>query len=319
MAKISVKKFLDINDNKNNPLKLRRLTGLAGLEDNFITSHEINRPGMVLFGYYEDFAFDRIQIFGRGEGNYAIKLEEENKIDLIEKFFSYDIPVSIFSHGIMPGELIIKASLDAAKPLLFSELPSGVLIRRISSIFGEEFSAVSVLHGVFIDVFGVGILIKGRSGVGKSEATLELLSRGHRLVADDSVELRRLNDDLIIGKTSKTLAHYMEVRGIGVVDISRLSGMSAIRDRKRLDLIVELVDWDESADYDRTGLDDKREDVMGVDISYLKIPIRSGRNVSVLIETASKNHRLKTLGYNSAKELNNNMIKSLQDGANNNL
>lgn len=319
MTKITVKEFLDINDSKNNPLKIRRLTGLTGLEDNIITSYEINRPGMVLFGYYEDFAFDRIQIFGRGEGNYAIKLERENKIDLIDKFFSYDVPVSIFSHGIMPGELIIKASLEASKPLLSSDLPSGALIRRISSILGEEFAIVNVVHGVFIDVFGIGVLIKGRSGVGKSEATLELLSRGHRLVADDSVELRRLNDDLIIGKTNKNMAHYMEVRGIGVVDISRLSGMSAIRDRKRLDLVVELVYWDESEDYDRTGLDDVKEDVMGVDISYLKIPIRSGRNVSVLIETAAKNYRLKTLGYNSAKELNNKMIKSLQEGAKHNL
>lgn len=315
MAKMSVKKFLELNENNNNLLKVRRLTGLSGL-DNFITGYEVNRPGMALFKYFEDFAYDRIQVFGQGEGNYVIKLDKENNTGIFRDVLNYTIPICVFTTDIMPPDSFLSVALERNIPVLISELRTNSFIRAVATLLEDEFATVLITHGVFIEVFGVGVFIKGKSGVGKSEATLELISKGHRLIADDSVELRRLNDGLIIGKSSKILQHYMEVRGIGIVDIARLSGMSAIRDRKRLELIVELEYWKDDDQYDRTGLEDKSENIMGVDIPYLKIPVRSGRNICILIETAAKNHRLKAMGYHSAKELNKLMIKAMQEGKN---
>jgi len=316
MARVSIKEFLDINENKDNVLKLLRLTGLVGLENRFIESTEVNRPGMALFEYYENFASGRMQIFGRGESSYVEELSKNNNTAVFEKLFSYGIPVSVFTHNHTPNDIFIKTSLSASTPLLVTSLSSGTFINRFSVLLEDEFAQTTVVHGVFIDVLGVGILIKGSSGVGKSEATLELISKGHRLIADDSVELKKLSDGLVIGRTNKNLAHYMEVRGIGIVDISRIAGMSGVRDRKRLDLVIELSYWSESDDdhYDRTGLNDMKESVMGVEIPYLKIPVKSGRTLSTLIETAAKNHRLKGMGYNSAKEFNKRMIESLQVG-----
>lgn len=316
MAKISIKEFLDINENKDNVLKLLRLTGLVGLENRFIESTEINRPGMALFEYYENFASNRMQVFGRGESSYVEVLSLKNDTSVFEKLFSYNIPVSVFTHNHTPNDIFIKTSLLASTPLLVTSLSSGTFINKFSVLLEDELARATVVHGVFIDVLGVGILIKGSSGVGKSEATLELISKGHRLIADDSVELKKLSDGLVIGKTHKNLAHYMEVRGIGIVDISRIAGMSGVRDRKRLDLVIELSYWSEGDNdvYDRTGLTDVKESVMGVEVPYLNIPVKSGRNISTLIEIAAKNHRLKGMGYNSAREFNRIMIESLQAG-----
>lgn len=316
MPQITISKFLDINEEKNNILKIRRITGLIGL-DNKLLSSEINRPGMALFSYFENFASDRIQIFGLGEGGYVNKLDSENNTSVFNEIFNYNIPVCVFTNNIVPPDSFIEAATSTQTPILVSNLKTDSFIRSVSGLLEYEFAESKTVHGVFIEVFGVGVLLKGNSGVGKSEATLELLSRGHRLIADDSVTLKKLNDDLIIGQKNKMLNHYMEVRGVGIVDISRLSGMSAVRDRKRLDLIIELAYWDEETElkHDRTGLNDKTEKFLDVDISYLKIAIRPGRNISILIETAAKNYRLKTMGYHSAKEFDKQFIEFMQKGS----
>lgn len=311
MPKITVEKFLSLNEEKNNFLKVRLITDSIGMS-NEIISYEVNRPGMALFGYFKDFAFERIQIFGKGEGNYVLTLAKENRLDIFEELFKYKMPLCIFTYNLNPPESFIKIAEKNNVCVIISELKTMDVIRNIENLIEEELIESHTVHGGLVEVFGVGVLILGKSGVGKSEATLELISKGHRLISDDTVEFKKLNDGRIIGRKNEFIKHNMEVRGIGVVDISRLSGMSAIRDKKRLDLVIELENWNDDEQYDRMGLEEKTYNILNIEIPYIKIPVRSGRNICILIETAAKNFRLKEMGYNSAKELNKNLIAQIE-------
>lgn len=311
MPKITVEKFLNLNEEKNNFLKVRLITDSIGM-NNEIISYEVNRPGMALFGYFKDFAFERIQIFGKGEGNYVLTLAKENRLDIFEELFKYKMPLCIFTYNLNPPESFIKIAEKNNVCVIISELKTMDMIRNIENLIEEELIESHTVHGGLVEVFGVGVLILGKSGVGKSEATLELISKGHRLISDDTVEFKKLNDGRIIGRKNEFIKHNMEVRGIGVVDISRLSGMSAIRDKKRLDLVIELENWNDDEQYDRMGLEEKTYNILNTEIPYIKIPVRSGRNICILIETAAKNFRLKEMGYNSAKELNKNLIAQIE-------
>ncbi|TXJ49648.1 HPr(Ser) kinase/phosphatase [Brachyspira aalborgi] len=311
MPKITVEKFLSLNEEKNNFLKVRLITDSIGM-NNEIISYEVNRPGMALFGYFKDFAFERIQIFGKGEGNYVLTLAKENRLDIFEELFEYKMPLCIFTYNLNPPESFIKIAEKNNVCVIISELKTMDVIRNIENLIEEELIESHTVHGGLVEVFGVGVLILGKSGVGKSEATLELISKGHRLISDDTVEFKKLNDGRIIGRKNEFIKHNMEVRGIGVVDISRLSGMSAIRDKKRLDLVIELENWNDDEQYDRMGLEEKTYNILNTEIPYIKIPVRSGRNICILIETAAKNFRLKEMGYNSAKELNKNLIAQIE-------
>ena len=310
MPKITVEKFLKLNEERNNFLKIKCLTDSIGL-DNEIIGYEVNRPGMALFRYFKDFAFERIQIFGNGEGNYVMTLAEEKKIDIFEELFKYKMPICIFTYNLIPPESFLEIAKKNNACVVISELKTADMVRNIENLVEEEFTESFTIHGGLVEVFGVGVLILGKSGVGKSEATLELISKGHRLISDDTVEFKKLNDGRIIGRKNEFIKHNMEVRGIGVVDISRLSGMSAIRDKKRLDLVIELESWNDDEQYDRMGLEEKTYNILDTEIPYLKIPVRAGRNICILIETAAKNLRLKEMGYNSAKELNKNLIAQI--------
>lgn len=310
MPKITVEKFLKLNEERNNFLKIKCLTDSIGL-DNEIIGYEVNRPGMALFRYFKDFAFERIQIFGNGEGNYVMTLAEEKKFDIFEELFKYKMPICIFTYNLIPPESFLEIAKKNNVCVVISELKTADMVRNIENLVEEEFTESFTIHGGLVEVFGVGVLILGKSGVGKSEATLELISKGHRLISDDTVEFKKLNDGRIIGRKNEFIKHNMEVRGIGVVDISRLSGMSAIRDKKRLDLVIELESWNDDEQYDRMGLEEKTYNILDTEIPYLKIPVRAGRNICILIETAAKNLRLKEMGYNSAKELNKNLIAQI--------
>ena len=310
MPKITVEKFLKLNEERNNFLKIKCLTDSIGL-NNEIIGYEVNRPGMALFRYFKDFAFERIQIFGNGEGNYVMTLAEEKKFDIFEELFKYKMPICIFTYNLIPPESFLEIAKKNNVCVVISELKTADMVRNIENLVEEEFTESFTIHGGLVEVFGVGVLILGKSGVGKSEATLELISKGHRLISDDTVEFKKLNDGRIIGRKNEFIKHNMEVRGIGVVDISRLSGMSAIRDKKRLDLVIELESWNDDEQYDRMGLEEKTYNILDTEIPYLKIPVRAGRNICILIETAAKNLRLKEMGYNSAKELNKNLIAQI--------
>ncbi len=313
MSKISVQRILQINEERQDPLKLR-LINEKGFERK-VSTYDVNRPGMAIFGHYAYFAYDRVQLFGRGECDYLEKVyngEIEN--EHIKKLFDYEIPVFLFSNDHSPPLRFIEQANEANIGIVVSKLNTSRITHVLTNLLEDEFASSTTIHGVFIEVFGIGVLLRGKSGVGKSEVTLDLIERGHRLVADDSVAFKRVSDDLIIGKSNKMLMHNMEVRGIGIVDISRLSGISAIRDKKKLELIILLEDWVEGKQYNRTGLDSEYEEVLGINIPYVCLAVRPGRNIGILIETAAKNQRLKNMGYNCARELNKKMIEMMKKG-----
>ena len=216
MPKITVEKFLSLNEEKNNFLKVRLITDSIGM-NNEIISYEVNRPGMALFGYFKDFAFERIQIFGKGEGNYVLTLAKENRLDIFEELFKYKMPLCIFTYNLNPPESFIKIAEKNNVCVIISELKTMDVIRNIEKLIEEELIESHTVHGGLVEVFGVGVLILGKSGVGKSEATLELISKGHRLISDDTVEFKKLNDGRIIGRKNEFIKHNMEVRGNGVV------------------------------------------------------------------------------------------------------
>lgn len=308
MSRLSIESFLKINDKAGNELAIRSLTGNTGLERK-LSSPDINRPGMNLFGYFDHFAFDRVQVFGKGESAYLYKIISENNLEPIDAVLAYNIPLIVFTSSIKPPDVFLAKAKERGISVFISELGTGDFIRKVTAILGEEFAPTVTVHGVFIEVFGIGVLIKGKSGVGKSEVALELIERGHRLIADDSVDFKRLYENQVIGLNNRTLKYNMEVRGLGIVNIARISGMSAIRDKKELELIINLENWDENKEYDRTGLEDYTEKILGVDIASHCIPVKPGRNIYVLIETAVKNLRLKELGYHSAREFNSRLVR----------
>lgn len=311
MNKFTVLDLLQLDLKENEALKLKCLGGRAGLVRE-IKVPEINRPGLELSGFYENFAFQRIQIFGRGEHAYLKKLEQEGKIDTLEKLFSCEIPCSIFSCGLDPTAAFSSLAGESGCPVLQTELGSAEFTTRLIRVLSNIFAPKSSVHGVLVEVFGIGILIQGASGVGKSEAALALVERGHRLVADDVVEIRRVSGNILMGKGAGVSSHHMEIRGLGIINITHLFGVGAIRDKKQIQIVVQLEEWDSNKAYDRIGAEENTIEILEVKVPYLLIPVKPGRNISILIETAAMNERLKKMGYYSAKEFNRNVRRWLE-------
>lgn len=311
MDKFRILDLLQLDLKENDALDLSCIGGRPGLIRE-ITVPAINRPGLALSGFYDNFAHERIQILGRGENAYLQKLANEGKTDTLEKYFSYEMPCCVFTNNYQPTDDFLRLSEKAGCPVLQTGLSSSDFAMRIMRVMGNIFAPKKVEHGVLVEVFGIGILIIGKSGVGKSETALALIERGHRLVADDVVEIRRVSGNLLIGTGAKIVSHHMEIRGLGIINITHLFGVGAIRDKKQVQLIVELEEWDSSKTYDRIGSSEATREILGVKTPYLLIPVRPGRNIPVIIETAAMNERLKKMGYYSAKEFNKNVIKWLE-------
>jgi HPr kinase/phosphorylase len=299
IATITVENIL-----KTHPeLSLNLISGEKGLIKK-ISNSEINRPGLSLTGFFDFFAHDRIQVFGKGEWAYLNSLSEEKLNEISEKFFSYPLSCIIFTHGNKPNSIIIKKTEELNIPLLITEISTHKFITLISEILNKALAPRTMRHGVLIEVFGIGILLSGKSGVGKSETALELIERGHRLVADDMVEIRRYLESYIIGTCSDILRHHMEIRGLGIINIKDIFGVGSVRDSKLIELMINIEEWNEKAEYDRTGLDENFEEILGLKIPLLKIPIKPGRNIPIIVETAAMNQRLKKMGSHGAKEFN---------------
>ena len=310
--RLTVLDLIDLDLRDHNSLNLRCMCGRRGLSRE-IASSELNRPGLALSGFYEVFEFNRIQVFGHGEVAYLQKLTMEGKSEQILPFFSYEIPCCIFTHNLQVAPYFLNAAEAASCPILVTDLDTTEFIIRILRILSTIFSPKITLHGVLVEVYGLGILITGESGVGKSETALELVKAGHRLVADDVVEIHCINGNVLVGTgANKIIGHHMEIRGIGVINITHLFGVSAIRDNKRIQLITQLEDWDSSKNYDRLGKDELFVDILGVNIPKLEIPVKPGRNIRIVIESAAMNERLKNMGYNTAKEFNRNILKWIE-------
>ncbi|MBN1699237.1 MAG: HPr kinase/phosphorylase [Spirochaetales bacterium] len=311
MEKFTVLDLLQLDFKEHDALNLSCIAGRPGLVRE-ISLPEIDRPGLALSGFFENFAFKRIQIFGRGENAYLKKLEDEGKHDTIEKILSFEVPCCIFTYNIQPTDVFFKMAEDAKCPILKTDLPSSEFSTRIMRVLSNIFAPNQTIHGVFVEVFGVGILIKGESGVGKSEIALELIERGHRLVADDAINVRNVNGNYLLGKgASVVISHHMEIRGLGIINITHLFGVGAIRDEKRVELVVELEEWEAKKVYDRIG-SEETIDLLGIKVPYLIIPVKPGRNIPIIIETAAMNERLKRMGYDSAKEFSSNVMNWLE-------
>ena len=298
--KVRVRFFIE----KTGPLDLqiRLIAGEGGLNKE-IRVGDINRPGLTLAGFYDYFAYDRLQIFGMGETAYLRSLAPEERRRTYEKFFSYDVLCCIFTHNDQPDDIFIELANRHNVPVFISRRDTTRFISILVHAIDELFAPSVTLHATFVDVFGVGVILQGKSGVGKSECALELIERGHRLIADDMLVLHKIDETVLMGTGSPMLKHHMEIRGLGIINVRDIFGIRSVRNRKRVELVVLLEEWIEGKEYDRLGLEDSKYTIMDIDIPFLTIPVRPGRNIPIIIETAALNQRLKKLGINSAQEL----------------
>jgi len=309
---LSILDLLSLDLKEQNSLDLRCIGGRKGLARN-ITIPDLNRPGLALSGFFESFAWQRIQIFGRGENAYLKKIEEEVPNESLERFFAYPIPACIFTHNLAPGKEFFRLAEASGCPILQTDLASSEFTSRILRVLSDIFAPRTTIHGVLVEVYGIGILMTGDSGVGKSETALELVERGHRLVADDVVEIRCVNGSILMGQgANKVIGHHMEIRGLGIINVTHLFGVGAIRDKKQIQLVCALEEWDPNKVYDRIGTEEKTTGILGVAVPRLEIPVKPGRNVPIIVETAAMNERLKKMGYHSAKEFNQNILRWLE-------
>ncbi len=289
-------------------LQLELLAGEKGL-DKEIGVGDINRPGLSLAGFFDFFAFERIQVFGLGETAFMRQLQHEQMKEMLERFFSYDILCCVFTHDERPNEMFIELANKKNIATFVSKYRTTRFVSLWTHAVEKYFAPSMRIHGSLIDVFGMGILLLGKSGVGKSECALELIEKGHRLVADDVVETQKIDELFLFGSSAEILKHHMEIRGLGILNVREIYGIGSVRNRKRIDLIVKLEEWDETKEYDRLGIDEQKHTILDIDISYITIPVRPGRNIPVLVETAALNHRLKKMGTYSAKELDKKIQK----------
>lgn len=314
MADFTILDLLDLDLKDHNYFELKCVAGRSGLSRKIINS-KISRPGLPLSGYFNEFSSKAIQLFGRGEQMYIKDLEAQGKLDTIKKILESDIPCCIFCDNAAPSEQILQMAEKQAVPILVTPLDSLNFSRRVFSALDEEFAKTETIHGVLVEVFGIGVLITGESGVGKSETALELIERGHRLISDDTVKLKNISDTFLIGSgENPMLAHHMEIRGIGIINLSTIYGVGSIRDKKQVQLSVHLEEWDNDKNYDRIG-DNLTDTFLGITIPKVEIPVRPGRNVPILIETAARNERLKKLGIYSAKEFDQSVLQWLESEA----
>lgn len=296
-----------------NDLKLNLVAGKTGL-DKEITAAEINRPGLVLCGYFEHFAPNRIQVFGKGEISYLQTLSEKQSREILEKMFSYNIPCAMITSALQVPSHLVAVCDRTDVPLFLSQITTSDFVGRIIPFLQDEFGPTEVAHATFVDINGVGVLIFGKSGIGKSECALELIRGGHRLVADDVVILKRVSRHKIFGSSPQILKHHMEVRGIGVLDILSLFGVESLRPKKRVDMVVTLELWDEEKDYNRSGLNEEFYEVLGEKLPQVTIPVQPGRNISIIVEAAAMNLRAKRMGHHSAKIFNEAVVRQMQSG-----
>lgn len=288
-------------------LKLEVLYAPENMDELIVTDNDANRPGLQLMGFYEYFNAERIQVCGNMEFAYLASLEEQERYEKIETLFSSKIPMFVVarSHELYPEMLEIAAKYNV--PIARTSDSTTAFIASLIGYLNVELAPRITRHGVLIEIYGEGVLIVGESGVGKSETAIELVKRGHRLVADDAVEIRKTSSRTLVGQSPDNIRHFLELRGIGIINTRRLFGMGAVKISEKIDLIVELEPWDSKKIYDRMGVDNEYTSILGIKIPSLTIPIKPGRNLAVILEVAAMNNRHKKMGYNAATELLQNL------------
>ncbi len=276
-----------------------------------VSSSDVNRPGLALAGFFDHFDHKRIQILGNAESVYLKNMSEELRRERLTAFFQRNPVAVVSSHGNKPDEMMIELASYFEVPLLFTEENTSDFMAALIAYLHVQLAPQITRHGVLVEVYGEGILITGDSGVGKSETAIELIKRGHRFIADDAVELRRVSAKAIVGTAPEILKYYIELRGIGIVDVRRLFGMGSVKATEKIDMIIHLEPWVQGKMYDRLGLDNDFTDIMGIKIPTTTIPVKPGRNLAIIFEIAAMNNRQKKMGYNTAEEFNQKLMQSM--------
>lgn len=272
-------------------------------ENILITTPEINRPGLQFVGYYEFFDDKRIQIVGKSEDSFVGELDTAEMQSVVEEFFKRRPPAVIITRGLHISDFTRGLAKKYNVPLLRTSEGTSSFTASLISYLNVQLAPRITQHGVLVEVYGEGILILGDSGVGKSETAIELVKRGHRLIADDAVEIRRVSNKSLVGTAPENIRHFIELRGIGIINVSRIFGVGAVKLTEKIDMVINLEPWDVNKVYDRMGINDNTQDILGVNVPSVTIPIQPGRNLAVIIEVAAMNNRQKQLGYNAAKDL----------------
>ena len=281
-----------------------------------IDINEVNRPGLQLSGFFDTFSYKRIQIIGLPEHEYYDKyLPFDERRNIFDKFFSYSIPALIYSYGINIPYEVYSLAKKHNRTILRVDYGTTKLISKLNVFLEFALSEEIRIHGGLLEVFGMGILIIGKSSIGKSETALELIARGHRLVADDAVDIRKI-DNKLYGESPENIRHFLEIRGLGILDIQRLYGVGAVKKSTEIDFVIELENWIDNKEYDRLGLDDKYKSILGLELPYIVIPVKPGRNIALIVEVAARNMRQKMYGYNAAEELNKRIMEEIKNKSN---
>ncbi len=298
-------------------MRIENLTPQIDITDYQVTTTEVNRPALQLTGYFDHFDAERVQIIGYVEYTYLEHLTREQKLPVYEKLLSYKIPCLIYTTMTTPDPDMLTLADKYKVPIFMTKQATSAFMAEVIRWLNVELAPCISIHGVLVDVYGEGILIMGESGIGKSEAALELIKRGHRLITDDVVEIRKVSDETLIGTAPDITRHFIELRGIGIIDVKTLFGVESVKNTGTIDLVIKLEEWDRDKEYDRLGLEEEYTEFLGNKVVCHSLPIRPGRNLAVIVESAAVNHRQKKMGYNAARELynrvQNSLMKNMQD------
>ena len=304
MASVKMEKVVE-------KFKLENLTPDIDIKSIKITMPDVNRPALQMAGYFEHFDSSRLQVIGFVEYTYMEGISEEQKRVVYDKLMSYDIPCVVFCRELQPDPIFLEIAHKYNRPVFSTKKNTSVFMAEAIRWLNVKLAPCISVHGVLVDVYGEGVLITGESGIGKSEAALELVKRGPRLVTDDAVEIRKVSDETLVGSAPAVTKHLIELRGIGIVDVKALFGAASVKDTQSIDMVIRLEDWDKDKEYDRLGLEEEYTEYLGNKVVCYTLPIRPGRNLAVICETAAVNHRQKKMGYNAAQELYTRVQNSL--------
>ena len=292
-------------------MKLEPITPEIDIKHIKIRQPDINRPALQMAGFFEHYEATRLQIIGFVEYKYMLSLSDERKEEIYSKLLSYPIPCIVFCRELEPDPLFRKKAVEAGIPLYKTKKNTSAFMAELIRWLNVKLAPCISIHGVLVDVYGEGVLIVGESGIGKSEAALELIKRGHRLVTDDCVEIRKVSDETLIGTSPEITKHFIELRGIGIINVKTLFGVSSVKESQSIDLVIKLSEWNKDTEYDRFGLEEEYTEYLGNKVVCHNIPIRPGRNLAIIVESAAVNHRQKKMGYNAAQELYQKIQESL--------
>ena len=297
-------------------MNLKNLTPNVELVGKEVNIPDVNRPALQLAGFFEHFDSDRVQIIGYVEYTYLQTLTEERKTEIYEKMLKRKVPCVVFSRSLPPEESFLRIAQERDVPVFSTEKKTSSFMSELIRWLNVKLAPCISIHGVLVDVYGVGVLSMGESGIGKSEAALELIKRGHRLVTDDVVEIRKVSDETLVGSAPDITKHFIELRGIGIVDVKSMFGVQSVRETQNIDLVITLEDWSRDKEYDRLGLEEEYTEFLGNKVVCHSIPIRPGRNLAIIVESAAVNHRQKQMGYNAAQELYKRVQENLAKRSN---